>query len=122
MQENENEEKIDIIDTLGQFMNQEEIEISQEEAIMKYKENPTNKKNTTATDTTGEDDDLERIKRELLESLERVKKLEKLIFTDKDIEEKKKIKVDKASSSSGKSIHREFERTEREDVGQKERE
>ena len=101
MQEKENEEKVlDIKGTLGEFIEEEKSEISQEEAIKIYKEENQNyikknkKKSNYEDDAENEDDEhLKRIKKELLESLERVDTLAKKIFDEKDKENLKNIKV-----------------------------
>ena len=114
----ENKEKIDIKNTLSQFLEPGEPEMTQEEAIIKYKE----KKNSGEGDegNSEEQEHLERIKKELLASLERVKELEKKIFSEKEIIENKKLKVEKAkTTSSGRNVQKEKE-LKKED--QKERE
>lgn len=99
-QENEEEKIIDIKGTFEDFIEEEKPELSQEEAIRAYKkgdiiEYPKKKKrNSSEEDEEAEDDEhLKRVKKELLESLERVNALEKKIFTEKDKENLKNIKV-----------------------------
>ena len=87
--EQKEEKLIDIKGTLKQFVEADEPELSQEEAIMKYEE-PKDKKNKNYNnynnnddddmDTTEEEEHLKRIKQELLASLKRVEKLEELLF------------------------------------------
>ena len=97
MDEEKSEEKIiDFKGTLEQFIKPDEPEMSQEEAIMKFGEK---KKASSEEDSTEEQEHLKRVKQELLASLERVKKLEKQIYSEKDFDEKKKLKVEKSSSS-----------------------
>ena len=126
MQEQKEEKLIDIKGTLKQFVEADEPELSQEEAILKYGE--TNKKKNNNSDADDEDvteelEHLRRIKKELLASLERVKKLEERLF--KDHEEKLKLNV-KASKNggfaSGKSIAQKENEIEKQNKNQKERE
>ena len=111
----ENEEKnIDVKASIESFVEAEPPEISQEEEIMNYHENvPTNKKNKKASsDDENEDLDdehLKRIKKELLASLEKVNKLAKLLFSDKE-KKLKDLKVDKDSKT--KSYTKEIEQTQ----------
>lgn len=125
MSEKNNEEKlIDIKGTLEQFVKPDEPEMSQEEAIMKYEEDVKKASTSDESENTEEQEHLKRIKKELLASLERVKKLEKQIFIEKEVEEKKKIKVEKASSS-GKTFQKvkeENDVTSQKTMKQKERE
>lgn len=119
-EEKENKEKIDIKGTISEFLKPDEPEMSQEEAIMKY----TEKKSATDNDEdmSEEQEHLERVKKELLASLERVKMLEKIIFSDKDVQQREKLKVEKASSSSsGWSMQRAKEVDEKIKAEQKER-
>ena len=89
IEEQKEEKLIDIKGTLKQFVEADEPELSQEEAIMKYEE-PKNKKNSYNNndddnmDTTEEEEHLKRIKQELLASLKRVEKLEELLFKNKE--------------------------------------
>ncbi len=114
----ENEEKnIDVKASIESFVEAEPPEISQEEEIMNYHENvPTNKKNKKASsdDEDDENEDLDdehlkRIKKELLASLEKVNKLAKLLFSDKE-KKLKDLKVDKDSKT--KSYTKEIEQTQ----------
>ena len=99
MQDKEYEEKVvDIKGTLENFIEEEKPELSQEEAIKAYKgENDNvikkNKKKSTSDDEEEEDEYLKKLKRELLESLERVNVLAKKIFDEKDKDVLKGIKV-----------------------------
>lgn len=120
------EEKIvDIKGTLEQFVKADEPEISQEEAIMKFGETKKKKfNNNDDTDTTEEQEHLQRIKQELLASLERVKKLEKQIYKEPDLNEKSKLKV-KGSQKGGFSKENSLEERQIQQVqeeSQKERE
>lgn len=125
MQEQKEEKLIDIKGTLKQLVETDEPELSQEEAIMVYGETKKKKNNNSADDEdiTEELEHLKRIKKELLASLERVKKLEEQLF--KDHEEKIKLNV-KASKnggfSSGKSIAQKENEVEKQKQDQKERE
>ena len=117
------EKLIDIKGTIEQFVKPDEPERSQEEAIMKYEEETKIKKNNNQddeTETTEEEEHLKRVKQELLASLQRVEKLEKQIYGQKEFDEKSKLKVDK--STSGKSVHIEKEINLKEKAEQKERE
>ena len=126
MQEQKEEKLIDIKGTLEQFVKADEPELSQEEAIMKFGETKKKKNNNSSDDdedVTEELEHLRRIKKELLASLERVKKLEERLF--KDHEEKLKLNV-KASKNggfaSGKSIAQKENEIEKQNKNQKERE
>ena len=119
MQEQKEEKLIDIKGTLKQLVEADEPELSQEEAIAKYGEN---KKNNVGdeTDSTEEQEHLKRIKKELLASLERVKKLEENLFKEK--EEKLKVNV-KSSKSGGFTKGKSIEEKENiKEENQKERE
>ena len=122
MQEQKQEKLIDIKGTLKQFVEADEPELSQEEAIMKYGENKNKKKKNDETSTTEEEEHLKRIKQELLASLKRVEKLEELLFKNKK-EEKLKLNVKDSKNggfTSSKSLNeRENEPKKR---NQKERE
>ena len=88
------EKLIDIKGTFSQFVKADEPELSQEEAIMKY-QNPLLKKagnNGDDGENSEEQEHLKRVKKELLASLERVKKLEQQIFKEKE-DNKIKVKV-----------------------------
>lgn len=103
MQEQKEEKLIDIKGTLAQFVKTDEPELSQEEAIMQFGE-PKKKKNNNnngdgddADNITEELEHLRRIKKELLASLERVKKLEEQLFKERA----EKIKLNVKSSKNG---------------------
>ena len=122
MQEQKEEKLIDIKGTLEQFVKADEPELSQEEAIMRFGEPKKKKNNNSDADDSTDDiseelEHLRRIKKELLASLERVKKLEEQLF--KNHEEKLKLNV-KASKSGGFSSSKSKE--EKEKQNQKERE
>ncbi len=112
MQEvNEEEEKIvDVKGVFEKLVEGEKPELSQEEAIREYKESKIsdnkNKKKVDEDENEDEDDEhLKRIKRALLESLERVNALAKKLFGDKEKEntlENLKVKTKGANSSGGK--------------------
>ena len=102
----ENEEKLtDIKGTLESFVEGEKPEISQEEEIKAYKEGPQKpkkrKKKSDDEDSDEDDEYLKRLKQELLASLEKVNKLAKQLFGEKEanilkdikLEEKRKSKV-----------------------------
>ena len=108
MQEvNEGEEKIvDVKGVFEKLVEGEKPELSQEEAIREYKESKISDKKVDEDENEDEDDEhLKRIKRALLESLERVNALAKKLFGDKEKEntlENLKVKTKGANSSGGK--------------------
>ena len=101
MQENNNEKEEKLTDLKGaleSIIEGEGPELSQEDAIKAYKgENVTRhkrKKNSTSDDEDVEDDEhLKRLKQELLASLEKVNKLAKQLFGEKESLNVKKLKV-----------------------------
>lgn len=102
------EDKIDIKSALSKLVDEEPKELSQEEAIMTYKD-AKKKKWTSNSDcdtesNQEEEEHLKRVKQELLSSLKRVDDLAKKIFVDKEIKSKNidKMKVD--SSENKKKI------------------
>ena len=104
----EEEKNIDIKGTLKQFIEPDEPELEQEEAIRKYQEKPIKKNSSDGdiNDNTEEQEHLNRIKQELLASLERVKKLAEKIYGKAQVSEREKLKVKKqAGSSVGKGSH-----------------
>lgn len=113
-------EKVDVIGTMESIFKTEEKQLSQEEAIKSYTEeyNRKKKKNKANSDDESayneELEHLERIKKELLASLARVKKLEEKIFGE---EKKEKIKVEKIkvdNKDGGVSVKKEKEELEKE--------
>ena len=107
----ENEEKrVDIKGVLEDFVEGEKPEISQEEEIKNYREQngvyvpkKEKKKKNSEEDKEAEDDEhLKRVKKELLESLERVNILAKKLFNDKEKVNLKDIKVTKSSIEKSK--------------------
>ena len=124
MQEQKEEKLIDIKGTLEQFVKADEPELSQEEAIMKFGEPKKKQNNNSDADDSADDiseelEHLRRIKKELLASLERVKKLEEQLF--KNHEEKLKLNI-KASKNGGFSNSKAKEEKDIERQNQKERE
>ena len=95
--EKEEEKMLDIKGTFESFIEEEEPELSQIEAIKAYKEGDKEihkKKSNKNDDEEVEDDDhLKRVKQSLIESLEKVDILEKKIFEDKEKDKLKDIKV-----------------------------
>ena len=80
--------EIKIKETFGNMLKEDLPEMSQEEAIKNYRADDTigipNRKNSEDTeDNTEEAEHLNRIKKELLASLERVKKLAQQLFAEK---------------------------------------
>ena len=114
------EEKIvDIKGTLEKFVKPEEVEMSQEEEIKNIqlsdlkKEIKKIRNKSGSTSDSSEDDsmldeeDLNRIKKELLASLERVSKLEKQVYSEPEYE-KNKMKIDKVEGGgANQSISKE---------------
>ena len=120
IKEQKDEKLIDIKGTLKQLVEADEPELSQEEAIAKYEENKK-KYSGDSTDTTEEQEHLKRIKKELLASLERVKKLEEQLFKDKEEKIKLNVKDSKNGGfTSSKSINQKESQIEKQN--QKERE
>lgn len=104
IKEQKEEKLIDIKGTLKQFIEADEPELSQEEAIAKFGENKKNNAGDTE-DTTEEQEHLKRIKKELLASLERVKKLEENLFKEKEAKIKLNVKDSKNGGfTKGKSL------------------
>lgn len=96
--EKEEEKMLDIKGTFESFIEEEEPELSQIEAIKAYKEGDKEiyKKKSNKNDDNDEledDDHLKRVKQSLIESLEKVDILEKKIFEDKEKDKLKDIKV-----------------------------
>jgi len=123
-----NEEKmIDVKGTLEKFVKPDEPELEQEEAIRKYEEVKDKKKKNNNDDesdeNTEEQEHLKRVKRELLASLERVKKLAQDLFGQKEVAEKTKLRIEKATT--GRNLQREINENSlniENTVNQKERE
>ena len=114
-QNQEKEENlIDLKSSLESFVATEEPEISQEEAIKAYREGPEKtkkrKKSSSEEDDDIEDDDhLKRLKQELLASLEKVNKLAKQLFGEKEVYNVKNIKVnEKEQRSKGKDQNKDL--------------
>lgn len=99
MQDKENEDKlVDVKGTFESFIEDTLPELSQEDAIKNYKSNDTinykRKKKTSSDedDESEEDEHLKRLKMELLASLERVNKLAKQLFNEKEYINSVKVK------------------------------
>lgn len=107
--EKEEEKIVDLKGTIESFIEEEPPELTQEEAIKAYKdgkiEYSTKKKKSTNSDEEENEDDehMKRVKQELLESLERVNKLEKKVFEEKE----NTLKNIKVKPSNQKSKNRE---------------
>lgn len=101
------EDKIDIKSALSKLVDEEPKELSQEEAIMSYKEAKKKKLTANSGDDAAsnqeEEEHLKRVKQELLSSLKRVDDLAKKIFVDKEIKQKNIDKM-KMDSSGNKKI------------------
>ncbi len=94
----EHESNIDIKGTISHFIKNDEPELTQEEAIIKYGEDKKKKKSNQGSsdeENTEEQEHMKRVKQELLASLERVKDLEKKMYGEKNNSTKKDLKVDK---------------------------
>ena len=103
----QNQEKkeniIDLKGSLESFVATEEPELSQEDAIKAYREGPEKpkKRKTSSSDDDIEDDDhLKRLKQELLASLEKVNKLAKQLFGEKEFTSVKNLKVNEKYQKS----------------------
>ena len=98
MQDKENEDKlVDVKGTFETFIEDTLPEMSQEDAIKNYKSNDTisykrKKKNNNDDDESEDDAHLKRLKMELLASLERVNKLAKQLFNEKEYINSVKVK------------------------------
>lgn len=118
MQENKNEKEEKLTDLKGSIeslVEGELPELSQEDAIKAYREEPKKsrrrKKSSSDEDDNAQDDDhLKRLKQELLDSLEKVNKLARQLFGEKSFTNVKNLKVKKEYqkvSSKEKNIQRE---------------
>ena len=122
--------EIKIKETFGNMLKEDIPEMSQEEAIKNYRADdtigiPNKKKGSDPEDNTEETEHLNRIKAELLASLERVKKLAQKLFKDeKEVQSKLKVKEGSNGSggSPGQSISKGIEMDEVEHTEGKERE
>lgn len=102
--------KFNLKGTIESFLETDVPELQQEDAIKLYKDENSNysikkKKNSDEEDENEDDEHLKRVKRELLESLERVKTLEKNIFSEKAKIKGLKIKEDSKSKDKSKVIN-----------------
>lgn len=105
------EVRIDLKGTISGMVKEEKPEMTQEEAIKNYKDEniKKKKKNVTEDDESAYNEELEhleRIKKELLASLERVKKLEEKLFGEK-AKEKNNIEKVKVKDVKHKEIKQE---------------
>lgn len=98
--EGKKEKVLDIKGTFEGFVGEEMPELSQEEAIKSYREEETisnqkpKKKIKQEIEEQEENEDMRKLKKELLESLERVNELAKKIFEDKEtIRDKEDLKI-----------------------------
>lgn len=106
---NSEDKKFNLKGTLESFLETEGPELQQEDAIKLYKDENSNysikkKKNSDEEDENEDDEHLKRVKKELLESLERVKALEKNIFSEKAKIKGLKVKEDSKSKDKSKVI------------------
>ena len=123
------DKNIEIKSTFSKLIKDEVPEMSQEEAIKNYRENdtiePTRKlKKDDSEDNTEESEHLKRIKQELLDSLERVKKLAKKLYSEEKTKSNLKVKDKTGKQQSGKRISKKIEAGEKEnqkDDNEKER-
>lgn len=107
--ENIEEVNVDIKGTIAKIIKTEEPELTQEEAIQKYTEGTVkNKKISTSSEDEENSEEVEhlnRIKKELLASLERVKQLAKKIYSDEKKVKKESLKVkENAQKVKGRSM------------------
>lgn len=118
MQENKNEKEEKLTDLKGSIeslVEGELPELSQEDAIKAYREEPKKsrrrkKSNSDEDDNAQDDDHLKRLKQELLDSLEKVNKLARQLFGEKSFTNVKNLKVKKEYqkvSSKEKNTQRE---------------
>lgn len=116
MQEKDEEKLVDVKGTFKDLVNEEKPELSQEEAIREYREKDgikiTNNKKSSSDDEQEDDDHLKRVKRALIESLERVNALARKLFGDKEKsglqgikvkEEAQRSRIQNKSGGAGKS-------------------
>ena len=96
---NEKEEKlIDLKGTIESLVEGETPELSQEEAIKAYKGEEKSKKRKTSSsedDDVEDDEYLKRLKQELLASLEKVNKLARQLFGEKEFKNVKELNIKK---------------------------
>lgn len=118
----EEEKLIDIKGTLEKFIEPDEPEMTQEEAITKYKENFFKKNNaigdnnSDSDDIMGDSEDAEhlaRVKKELLNSLKRVEEIANKIY-GKEKKEYNKVKTKKVEKNNNryKDLEKHEEKTE----------
>ena len=118
----EEEKLIDIKGTLEKFIEPDEPEMTQEEAITKYKENFFKKNNaigdnnSDSDDIMGDSEDAEhlaRVKKELLNSLKRVEEIANKIY-GKEKKEYDKVKTKKVEKNNNryKDLEKKEEKTE----------
>ena len=101
--------EVDIKGTIAKIVKTEEPELTQEEAIQKYSENSPKKKVSSGAEDDNENSEeaehLNRIKKELLASLERVKQLAKKIYGEERLGNKEKLNVrGSVQKTKGRSI------------------
>ena len=118
----EEEKLIDIKGTLEKFIEPDEPEMTQEEAITKYKENffkinnAIGDNNSDSDDIMGDSEDAEhlaRVKKELLNSLKRVEEIANKIY-GKEKKEYDKVKTKKVEKNNNryKDLEKHEEKTE----------
>ena len=118
----EEEKLIDIKGTLEKFIEPDEPEMTQEEAITQYKENFFKKNNaigdnnSDSDDIMGDSEDAEhlaRVKKELLNSLKRVEEIANKIY-GKEKKEYDKVKTKKVEKNNNryKDLEKNEEKTE----------
>ena len=116
------EKLIDLKGTLEKFVEPDEPEMTQEEAIIKYEENKFKKNNVTSSDDSNSDDivgnsedaeHLARVKKELLNSLKRVEEIANKIY-GKEKKEYDKVKTKKVEKNNNryKDLEKHEEKTE----------
>ena len=99
----------DLRGTIESLVKWEEPELSQEEAIKAYKEEKPQRhrrRKKSSEDNDSEDDErLKRLKQELLASLEKVNKLAKQLFGEKEFTKVKDLKVEEKNQKSKEREH-----------------
>ena len=111
------ENNIEVVKTISNIIKDELPEMTQEEAIMKYEDpNIIKKKKNSGGDSeeTEEEEHLNRIKKELLASLERVKQLAKRLYGENSKDKLNSIKKVKQDGKQRKMGTQENE-TQKED-------
>lgn len=109
--QSEEESKMDIKGVMQDLVKEEPKEVSQEDAIKAYKEENVQKPKKVYHNDESDDDDededeahLRRMKQELLDSLERVHRLEKKLFGEKEKINTKEFKAKEKLKTKEKTL------------------